>query len=70
MRAESLFGKTIILTLDDEKIILGDKELVALLSTKGENEILNNEAIALYISGLSESLNKDPRDAKFELSAG
>jgi len=69
-RAENLIGKQITLTLDDEKIQLGSSELVGLLGTGGNGEIVNLSAINDYVTGLSESLNKEPQDAKFEFVEG
>ncbi|MFZ2199490.1 MAG: VanW family protein [Microgenomates group bacterium] len=70
VRAESLLGDNLTLTLDDEKIKLSDKELLSFLSTDLSGEIVNKRAISEYVSGLAESLNKDPQDARFEFSEG
>lgn len=69
-RAETLTQASLTMTLDDEKIQLGGKELVPFLSTDGASEILNQAAVGEYVVGLSESLNKEPQDAKFEFSEG
>ncbi len=69
-RAESLVGKNLKLSLDDEKIQLSDKELVAFLSTEESGEKLDSAKIEEYVIGLSESLNKEPQDAKFEFADG
>lgn len=69
-RAETLVDKSLMLTLDDEKIRLGGEELVAMLATNGGEEILNTVVINDYAMGLFESLNKEPQDARFEFSDG
>lgn len=69
-RAESLVGKNVKLSLDDEKIQLNDKELISFLSTVVSGEALDTTKIEEYINGLSQSLNKAPQDAKFEFNDG
>lgn len=69
-RGDTLMNKGLMLTLDDEKIKLGGEELVSMLATNGEEEILNLAIINDYAMGLSESLNKEPQDARFEYSDG
>lgn len=65
-RAATLLDKSLTLKLDDEKVKLNGKELVALLSTADESEILNKTTVDEYVKGISESLNKPPQEAKFE----
>jgi vancomycin resistance protein YoaR len=60
-RAETLIGKNLVMTQDDERIKLGGKELIALLS---------QASIVEYVDGLSESLKREPQDARFEFSEG
>ena len=60
-KAEKLAQASLTLTLDDEKIILGGKELVTLLS---------EPAVQEYVAGISTSLNREPQDARFEFSEG
>jgi len=69
-RAESLVGKGVTLELDDDKIKLSDKELISFLSTDASLDILDTQKVFDYVSGLSESLNKEPQDARFEYSDG
>jgi len=69
-KAEKLLGKDLGLTLDDERLRLKADDLIALLATDGGSEMLNKQAVEEYVSGLSESLNKEPRDAKFEFVEG
>lgn len=69
-RAESLVGKNIKLSLDDEKIQLSDKELISFLSTTGRSDEADTINIEEYVAGLSKSLNKEPQDAKFEFNEG
>ncbi len=60
-KAETLIGKDLIMTQDDERIKLNGKELIILLS---------QAAIVEYVDGLSDSLNREPQDARFEFSDG
>ncbi len=60
-KAEILIGKSLIMTQDDETIKLGGKELITLLSRTSVEE---------YVDGLSESLKREPQDARFEYSDG
>ena len=69
-RAESLVGKSVNLSLDDEKISLNDKDLISFLSTATSEGELDTAKIKEYVIGLSESLNKEPQDAKFEFNDG
>ncbi|MBP9670365.1 VanW family protein [Candidatus Woesebacteria bacterium] len=69
-RAEKLVGKSLTLKLDDEKIVIVDKDLVTLLSKSGEQTLFNHEAIKEYVVGLSPKLNKEPQDARFEFEDG
>ena len=69
-RADSLVGKSVTLSLDDERIQLNDKELISFLSTDVNGKELDTIKIEEYVDGLSESLNKAPQDAKFEFSEG
>lgn len=69
-RAEILVQASLSMTLDDEKIQLAGKELASFLSTEGGSEVLNKTAISEYVLGLATSLDKEPQDAKFEISDG
>ena len=69
-RAETLVDKELVLRLDDERIRLETKGLVAFLSTSGDESTTNKEVVDEYVRGLQESLNKDPQDAKFEFVEG
>lgn len=68
-KAEKLAQKNLTLTLDDEKIVLNGKTLVGFLNTDGES-VVELEKVNQYTAGLSESLNKEPQDAKFEFEEG
>ncbi len=68
-KAEKLVLKNLTLNLDDEKIVLSGKMLVGFLSTNGES-VVEQEKVNQYAAGLSESLNKEPQDAKFEFEEG
>ena len=68
--AEKLITKNLVLTHDDEKIKLAGKELIAFLATDGGPYTLKQSVITEYVEGLRESLNKEPKDAKFEFSEG
>lgn len=69
-RAEKLLGKNLLLKLDDERINLIDRELVKMLSTTDNNQVLDEQNLGEYVGGLAASLNKDPQDAKFEFENG
>ena len=69
-RAEALQNKSLSLTLDDVRVNLGPKELVSLLATDGQEEMINQSAIDQYVTGLQQSLDKPPQEAKFEMVAG
>jgi len=70
IRAEKLIGKNLTLKLNDSIILLGEKDLVSLLSRNNEKKTFKSENISQYIEGLSPKLNKDPQDAKFEFENG
>jgi vancomycin resistance protein YoaR len=69
-RAESLLKSSLTLQLDDERIKLAEAELISFLSVQGQQERLSSASVSEYVLGLSESLNKEPQDAKFEFADG
>jgi vancomycin resistance protein YoaR len=69
-RAESLLGDSLSLTLDDQKIDLGEKELIAFLSTAGGTKLVDTASVVEYTNGLAQSLDKQPQDARFEFADG
>lgn len=68
--AEKLIGNKLTLKLDDNNIELSDKELIAFMSTEKKGERWNYKKISEYVELISNQLNKDPKDAKFEFSEG
>ncbi len=70
MRGEKLAADTLILRLDDEKINLSGKELMALLYTGTDSQLADTLKVHEYVRGLAESLDKGPQDAKFEFAEG
>ncbi|MFH2085239.1 MAG: VanW family protein [bacterium] len=69
-RAETLAQVSMVMTLDDEKISLGGKELIPFLSTEGGIEEVDMAIVNGYVVGLGDSLNKESQDAKFEFIGG
>lgn len=69
-RAESLRASSLTLQLDDERIKLGETQLISLLSVESTEERISFKSVNEYVSGLSESLNKEPQDARFEFADG
>jgi vancomycin resistance protein YoaR len=69
-RAEKLVSSSLTLVLDDEKTRLSGKEIVALLSTKGAEAVVDSEAVTQYVVGLGDSFNKEPQDARFAFEDG
>lgn len=67
--AEKLLPTGLTLSLDDEQIVLNGVKLVSFLATDGEGGV-EVSRLTEYVSGLSESLRKEPQDAKFEFSDG
>jgi vancomycin resistance protein YoaR len=68
-RAEKLVSKTLVMTLDDERITLGQDELVSMLATNGVDRV-KTPSLVEYSNGLAQSLNKNPNDARFEFVGG
>lgn len=70
-RAKGLSAKNINLTLDDEKIKLSGKELIAMLATDPNTDAVVDYDKALhFVEGVAESLNSPAQDAKFEFVDG
>lgn len=68
-RGEKLATAKLSMEADDYKIALTGEKLVALLSTNG-TDLLNKAAVSEYTEGISESLNVEPQDARFEFEEG
>jgi vancomycin resistance protein YoaR len=64
-RAEKLLPDKLNLIIDQQKITLSGSELVALLSTSGNENPVDVAATQQYVQGVAKSLNRDPGDAKF-----
>lgn len=69
-RGEVLVKTELILKLDDERIKLSGSQLLGFLSTHTGDQILDAAAITKYVTFLSESLHRDPQDARFEVVEG
>ncbi len=70
-RATTLLPKQLILGLDDERIKLLGVELIQLLSREpAQNKLVDSNAVAEYVGGLKESLNREAVDAKFKYEDG
>jgi len=70
-RAIKLQSKTLLLTLDDERIKLEGKELISFLTTQpGAETLVDPEKLLEYVEGIAASINREPTDAKFGYSDG
>jgi vancomycin resistance protein YoaR len=69
-RAQTLLKKSLMLQLEDERIKLGEVELVSFLNTQRSEDRVSSAAIDAYVGGLAERLYKEPQDAKFEFAEG
>jgi len=69
--ASELIDNRLTVKIDDEKVFLGEDELVSFLSvlpgTQGE---VDSKVIGEYVEGLSERFDREPQNAKFEFDGG
>lgn len=69
-RGEGLLDKSLILEIEDERIPLMTKEMVALLYTGQDATIFDPISVHEYVKGVAESMDRPPQDAKFEFADG